>query len=125
MKKIVFVLLLLITTNLSAVVIVPQYHESVIPADNSLHTSLKLKDYHYKCEKCGNEFVMANMLYHENTDMYFYYRSKNGLKFLQPFEGENLCKKCRDKRFLKIGLGISFFIILVIIISVYYIKKID
>jgi DNA-directed RNA polymerase subunit RPC12/RpoP len=125
MKKIIILLLLLITTNLSAVVIVPRHHRVEVPVDNSLHTSLTLKDYHYKCEKCGNEFVIASMLYHENTDMYFYYRCKDGLKFLQPFEGENLCKKCRDKRFSK-SLGIALFLsFLVIIIFVWYIKKCD
>lgn len=123
MRKFIFILLLLITTNLTAVVIVPQHHRVEVPVDNSLHTFLTLKDYHYKCEKCGNEFVMANMLYHENTDMYFYYRCKNGLKFLQPFE-EKICEKCSEKHLLMIGLGTaSFIIILVIIIFVWY-KKI-
>lgn len=94
MKKLIFILLLLVTTNLNA---------TRVLVDNSLQTSLTRKDYCFHCEKCGKDFVIPNVLYHENTGMYFYYKHIGyGTKALQPYEDRTICDECNDKRSLTI-----------------------
>lgn len=123
MKKLIFTLLFLIVANLSAAVVVPHVNPAIYTAahrhshsteaavDNSLQTSLTRKDYHFCCKKCNKDFVIHDMLYHENTDMYFYYKDTGyDLKVLQPFEGRENCDECESKQELTI-LGFILIII--------------
>lgn len=132
MKKLIFILLLLVTVNLSATVVVPHISPAVYAAahrhpteaaiDNSLQNSLTRKDYYFHCKKCDQDFVIHDMLYHEGTDMYFYYKQRNGLAILQPYEGTKLCDKCSDKQIL-IFVGICLGIALLIISVVFYFDR--
>jgi len=123
MKKIIVLLLLFtFTVNLNGSVAVVSHHTFEIPIDNSLHDSLTRKDYHFQCRKCKKEFVISNMLYHENTDMYFYYKRRNGLKVLQPFDGKNMCENCFNKCFLTVLERFLCIILLIILTQVCFNK---
>jgi len=124
MKKLIFTLLLLVTVNLNAVVVSHNSHSTRnVPVDNSLHTSLTRKDYHFHCERCGKDFVISNMIYHEGTDMYFYYMNTGkGIKVLQPYEDRKFCDKCENKLELTV-FGFFLLIVLLIISIVCYISR--
>jgi hypothetical protein len=124
MKKLIFTLLLLVTVNLNAVVVSHYPHSTRrVPVDNSLQAPLTRKDYHFRCKKCGRDFVIYNMLYHENTDMYFCYMSDGyGLKVLQPFEGRKICGSCGDKQRLTI-VGFILIIALLGWFVIYYFDR--
>lgn len=134
MKKLIFITLFLFAANLSATVVVPHTNPAIYAAaarhrhsaeaalDNSFLNSLIRKDYYFHCKQCDKDFVIHDMLYHENTDMYFYYKQRNGLAFLQPYEGTKLCDKCSDKQIL-IFVGICLGIALLIISIVFYFDR--
>lgn len=112
-RAIIMSLLLCLCAEISA-----QYHiRQVVPVEQP--SDVHRQTYEYKCKKCGNTAYDNSMFYSNNMEVWYKYRTINGVYVLQPVN--DLPKKCGECKstdddivFIIVVMLISAFILVLI-----------